>query len=88
MKLVAKIRDEELFQKWTHELSAVLCEVDDQGVIEKVVYHSGNKTVLLNRPQRLSEQLATRVKADGFLVDQLEIDEVQGQVKIVQGSQE
>jgi len=38
--------------------------------------------------KELTEQVANRVKAEGFLVDRLEIDEVQGYVKIVQGSAE
>lgn len=88
MKLIAEVTDEELFRKWTHELGTVLYTVDGQGVIKKVVYHSGNKTVLLRKPQGLSEQLAQLVKDGGFLVNQLEIDDDQGYVKIVQGSRE
>jgi hypothetical protein len=33
-------------------------------------------------------QMAQRIKAEGFKVDRLEIDEVHGYVKVVQGSEE
>lgn len=88
MKLLAKVTDEELFRKWTHELGTILYTIDGQGVIKKVVYHSGSKTVILSKPQGVNEQLAHLVKGEGFLVNELEIDEVQGYVKIVQGSVE
>jgi hypothetical protein len=88
MKLMAKVTDEELFRKWTHELGTILYTIDSQGVIKKVVYHSGSKTVILSKPQGISEQLAHLVKGEGFLVDELEIDEMEDYVRIVQGSLE
>ena len=88
MKLIAKVTDEELFRKWTHELGTILYTIDGQGVINKVVYHSGSKTVILSKPQGISEQLAHMVKGEGFLVDELEIDEMEDYVRIVQGSVE
>ena len=88
MKLIAKVTDEELFRKWTHELGTILYTIDGQGVIKRVVYHSGSKTVILSKPQGISEQLAHIVKGEGFLVDELEINDAQGYVRIVQGSVE
>jgi hypothetical protein len=88
MKLMARVTDEELFRKWTHELGTILYTIDGQGVIKRVVYHSGSKTVILSKPQGISEQLAHLVKGEGFLVDELEIDDAQGYVRIVQGSVE
>ena len=88
MKLMAKVTDEELFRKWTHELGTILYTIDGQGVIKRVVYHSGSKTVILSKPKGISEQLAHLVKGEGFLVDELEIDEMEDYVRIVQGSVE
>jgi hypothetical protein len=87
-QLIAKISDEQLFLKCIHELGTLFYTVDAQGVVDQVAYFSGSRIVVLNIPNGFSEQLAKRIKAEGFLVDKLEIDEVQGYVKIVQGSGE
>lgn len=84
LQLIARISDEQLFLKCIHELGTLFYTVNGQGVVDQIAYFSGSRIVVLNIPDGLSEQLARRVKAEGFLVDKLEIDEVQGYVKIVQ----
>ena len=88
LQLIAKISDEQLFLKCVHERGTIFYTVNGQGAIDQVTYFSGSRIVALTKSDGVSEQLAQRVKAEGFLVDRLEIDEVQGYVKIVQGSVE
>jgi len=88
LQLIAKISDEDLFLKCIHERGTIFYTVNGQGVIDQVTYFSGSRIVVLNASNGLSEQLAQRVKAEGFQVNRLEIDEVQECVKIVQGSAE
>jgi hypothetical protein len=85
LQLIARISDEQLFLKCIHELGTLFYTVNGDGVVDKVAYFSGSRIVVLNMPNGLSEEVAKRVKAEGFRVDQLEIDETQGYVKIVQG---
>jgi len=88
LQLIAKISDEDLFLKCVHERGTIFYTVNGQGVIDQVTYFSGSRIVVLTKSDGVSEQLAQRVKAEGFQVNRLEIDEVQGYVKIVQGSAE
>jgi hypothetical protein len=85
LQLIAKISDEELFLKCVHERGTIFYTVNGEGVIDQVTYFSGSRIVALTRSGGVSEQLAKRVKAEGFLVDRLEIDETQGYIRIVQG---
>jgi hypothetical protein len=85
LQLIARISDEQLFLKCVHELGTLFYTTDGEGVVDKVAYFSGSRIVVLSMPDGLSEEVAKRVKAEGFRVDQLEIDETQGYVKIVQG---
>jgi hypothetical protein len=85
LQLIARISDEQLFLKCIHELGTLFYTVNGEGVVDKVAYFSGSRIVVLNMPDGLSEDVAKRIKAEGFRVDQLEIDEAQGYVKIVQG---
>ena len=87
LQLLAKITDEQLLQKCIHELGTILYTVNHEGVIDQVAYFSGSRIVVLKAPKGVSEQLAQRVKAEGFNVERLEIDEIQGYVKILQGSE-
>jgi AAA+ ATPase superfamily predicted ATPase len=87
-QLIARVGEEQLFLKCIHELGTIFYTVDSNGVVDEVAYFSGSRIVLFQQPNGLSEQLAQRIKAEGFQVDRLEIDEVQGYVKIVQGSSE
>jgi hypothetical protein len=88
LQLLARVREEQLFLKCIHELGTIFYTVDSNGVVDEVAYFSGSRIVLFQKPNGLTEQLAQRIKAEGFNVDRLEIDEVQGYVKIVQGSVE
>lgn len=88
LQLIAKISDEQLFLKCVHERGTIFYTVDGEGAIDQVTYFSGSRIVVLTKSDGVSEQLAQRVKAEGFSVDRLEIDEVQGYLKIVQGSAE
>lgn len=85
LQLIARISDEQLFLKCIHELGTLFYTVNGEGVVDKVAYFSGSRIVVLNMPEGFSEDVAKRIKAEGFRVDQLEIDEAQGYVKIVQG---
>jgi hypothetical protein len=85
LQLIARISDEKLFLKCIHELGNLFYTTNGKGVVDQVAYFSGSRIVVLNMPDGLSEEIAKRVKAEGFRVDQLEIDETQGYVKIVQG---
>lgn len=85
LQLIAKISDEDLFLKCVHERGTIFYTVNGEGVIDQVTYFSGSRIVALTTTSGVSEQLAKRVKAEGFLVDRLEIDETQGYVRIVQG---
>ena len=88
LQLIAKISDEQLFLKCIHELGTLFYTVNSNDVVDQIAYFSGSRIVVLNIPNGLSEQLAKRIKAEGFPVDKLEIDEIQGYVKIVQGSKQ
>jgi len=88
LQLIARISEEQLFLKCVHELGTIFYTVNANGVVCEIAYFSGSRIVLLQQPNGLSEQFAQRVKAEGFKVDRLEIDEAQGYVKIVQGSGE
>jgi len=86
LQLIARVSEEQLFLKCIHEMGTIFYTVGSNGVIDEVAYFSGSRIVVLQQPNGLSEQLAQRIKAEGFKVDRLEIDEVQGYVKILQGS--
>ena len=88
LQLIARVRDEQLFLKSIHELGTIFYTVNSNDAVDQIAYFSGSRIVVLNLPNGLSEQLAQRVKAEGFQVDKLEIDEIQGYVKIVQGSKQ
>ena len=88
LQLIAKISDEGLFLKCIHELGTIFYTLNAQGAIDQVTYFSGSRIVLLTASNGISEQLAQRVRAEGFLVNRLEIDEALGYVKIIQGSTE
>ena len=88
LQLIARVSDEQLFLKCIHELGTVFYTVNSNDVVEQIAYFSGSRIVVLGIPNGIGEQLAQRVKAEGFLVDKLEIDEIQGYVKIVQGSKQ
>ena len=87
LQLIARISDPELFLKCIHELGTIFYTVGANDVVDQVAYFSGSRIIVLTMKE-LTEQVANRVKAEGFPVDYLEIDEVQGYFKIVQGSAE
>ena len=88
LQLIAKISDEQLFLKCIHERGTIFYTVDANTVVYQVAYFSGSRIVILTKLNGLSEEVASRIKAEGFLVDRLEIDEAQGYIKIFQGSAE
>jgi hypothetical protein len=88
LQLIAKITDERLFLKCIHEKGTLFYTVNGQGIVDQAAYFSGSRIVVLNIADGFSEELAQRIKAEGFHVDHLEIDEMQGYVKIVQGKEE
>ncbi len=82
-QLVAKISDVELLRKSIHELGTVFYQTDGEGNITKVVYFSGSRVVEF--VGKVDESLARRVKAEGHRVELIEVDDVQGFVRVVQG---
>ncbi len=82
-QLVAKISDVELLRKSIHELGTVFYQTDGDGNITKVVYFSGSRVVEF--VGNVDESLARRVKAEGHKVELIEVDDVQGFVRVVQG---
>ena len=82
LQLLAKISDAELLRKSMHELGTVFYQADSEGNITKVVYFSGSRVVEF--VGKVDEGLAKCVKALGHKVDNIEVDEFQGFVRIVQ----
>jgi len=82
-QLLAKITDQELLQKSIHELGTVFYVTDEKGNIVKVVYFSGSRVV--EYTGAVEENFAKRLDAEGHRVNLIEVDEIQGYIKIVQG---
>ena len=80
-QLIAKIKDPELLRKSIHELGT-LFYVTEKDAIFRVVYFSGSRIV--EYIGTLDEDFAKRVRAEGHKVDSIEVDEIQGYVRIVQ----
>jgi hypothetical protein len=83
-QLLARITDQDLLQKSIHELGTVFYVADEKSNIVKVVYFSGSR--LVEYTGSVDEDLAKRLQAEGHRVNLIEVDEIQGYVKIVQGS--
>jgi hypothetical protein len=83
LQLIAKISDPVLLRKSMHELGTIFYQTDGNGKISKVVYFSGSRVVEFDG--EIDEALAKRVKAEGHRVESIEVDELQGFVRIVQG---
>ena len=84
-QLIAKITDQDLLQKSIHELGTVFYVKDEKGNIVKVVYFSGSR--LVEYAGTVDENFAKRLQVEGHKVNLIEVDEVQGYVKIVQGTE-
>jgi len=82
-QLVAKITDVELLRKSIHELGTVFYETNGEGNITRVVYFSGSRVVEF--VGKVDDALARRVRAEGHRVELIEVDELQGFVRVVQG---
>ena len=82
-QLFLDAKDENLFRKATSELGTVFYRIVDQTKSEcEVAYFSGSRLAKFHGV--VSEAFANYVKAIGFKVDVIEIDEFAGTVKIVQ----
>lgn len=81
--LLARITDQDLFAKLMHELGTIIYSTDEKGRIDRVAYFSGSRIVLFE-PLNIDENLTQRIKAEGFHVDDLEVDEAFGTIKIHQ----
>lgn len=81
-QLIAKIKDSELLRKSIHELGTLFYMVNSENKITGVVYFSGSRVV--NFKGKLSEELAEIVRADGFQVSSITVDETKGYIKILQ----
>jgi len=86
LQLIARITDPELLRKSMHELGTIFYVADEKGSIVKVVYFSGSRVVQYTGA--VDENLAKRVHAEGHKVNLIEVDEIQGYVRILQGSEE
>ena len=81
-QLLAKINEADLLQKSVHELGTVFYQKGPEGDIVKIVYFSGSRVI--EYEGKIGESLASRIKAEGHAVDLIEIDTLQGFVRIVQ----
>ena len=81
-QLIAQVSDPDLLRKSMHELGTVFYQTDGDDNITKVVYFSGSRVVEF--VGKVDEELSKFVRAMGYRVNSIEIDEIQGYVKIVQ----
>jgi hypothetical protein len=82
-QLFLDTKDETLFRKATSELGTVFYRVVDQAKSQyEVAYFSGSRLAKFHG--LVSEAFANFVKAMGFKVDVIEVDEFAGTVKIIQ----
>jgi len=65
-----------------HELGTVFYQTDDKDNVVLVIYFSGSRIVRYNG--KVDEELSKFVRAMGYRVNSIEIDEIQGFIKIVQ----
>lgn len=81
-QLIAQVSDPDLLRKSMHELGTVFYQTDDKDNVVLVIYFSGSRIVRYNG--KVDEELSKFVRALGYRVNSIEIDEIQGYVKIVQ----
>jgi len=81
-QLIAKIKDSELLRKSIHELGTLFYVTGEKDAIIRVVYFSGSRIV--EYVGTLDEEFAKRIRAEGHEVDSIEVDEIQGYVRILQ----
>lgn len=81
MKLVAEITDEDLLFKLSHVLGATFYRLVGDGEVE-VVYFSGEKIVHFKG--KMSQEHQVLLEKTAWRVTNIEIDEVEGEVKIKQ----
>ena len=74
--------DPDLLRKSMHELGTVFYQTDDKDNVVLIIYFSGSRIVRYNG--KVDEELSKFVRAMGYRVNSIEIDEIQGYVKIVQ----
>ncbi|MEM2367363.1 MAG: hypothetical protein QXQ50_03910 [Candidatus Bathyarchaeia archaeon] len=82
MQLIAKVADADLLRKSMHELGTVVYLTDENDNIVRVVYFSSSRIV--EYFGKVDEALAKCIKAIGHKVNSIEIDEVQGFIRIEQ----
>ena len=81
-QLIAKVTDPDLLRKSMHELGTVFYQTHEKDNVILIVYFSGSRIVQYNG--KVEEELSKFVRAIGYRVSSIEIDEVQGYVKILQ----
>lgn len=81
-QLIANVSDPDLLRKSMHELGTVFYQTDDKDNVTLIVYFSGSRIVRYTG--KVDEELSKFVRAMGYRVNSVEIDDVQGYVKIVQ----
>ena len=81
-QLIAQVSDPDLLRKSMHELGTVFYQTDDKDNVVLVIYFSGSRIVRYNG--KVDEELSKFVRAMGYRVNSIEIDEIQGFIKIVQ----
>ena len=81
-QLIAQVSDPDLLRKSMHELGTVFYQTDDKDNVVLIVYFSGSRIVRYNG--KVDEELSKFVRAMGYRVNSIEIDEIQGFIKIVQ----
>lgn len=81
LRLTARITDEDLFFKLQHELGCTLFRSVGNGETE-IVYFSGSKLVYFKG--KLSDSHKEMLKANGWEVRRIQVDEQEGRVHIEQ----
>jgi len=83
MSLFAEIKDAELLRRSIHELGTVFYTENENGIVNKVAYFSGTRTVIYEGTE-LPQDLLKLIKAIGAKVRVLEYDEITRSLKVKQ----
>jgi hypothetical protein len=82
-QLVARITSNELLRKSINERGLAFYQTDDKGNVCRVVYFSGSRVVEFIGS--IDEDMAKYLKVNDFRVNSIEVDELQGFVRIQEG---
>ena len=83
MSLYAEVKDAELLRRSIHELGTLFYTEDENGIVNKVAYFSGTRTVIY-QGKDIPQDLLKIIKAVGAKVRVLEYDEITRTLKVKQ----